>query len=53
MSETNTSINGNNWVMHPVARVSIKQWKTSVRNTEFFSARSSTKKIYLIKYKWR
>jgi hypothetical protein len=29
----------NNWVMHPVARVSIKYWKTSVRNTVFFSAR--------------
>jgi hypothetical protein len=25
----------NNWVMHPVARVSIKYWKTSVRNTVF------------------
>jgi hypothetical protein len=25
--------------MHPVARVSIKYWKTSVRNTVFFSAR--------------
>jgi hypothetical protein len=31
--------NLNNWVMHPVARVSIKYWKTSVRNTVFFSAR--------------
>jgi hypothetical protein len=25
--------------MHPVARVSIKYWKTSVRNTVFFGAR--------------
>jgi hypothetical protein len=25
--------------MHPVARASIKYWKTSVRNTVFFSAR--------------
>jgi hypothetical protein len=25
--------------MHPVARVSIKYWKTSVCNTVFFSAR--------------
>jgi hypothetical protein len=25
--------------MHPVARVSIKYWKTSVRNTVLFSAR--------------
>jgi hypothetical protein len=25
----------NNWVMHPVARVSFKYWKTSVRNTVF------------------
>jgi hypothetical protein len=25
--------------MHPVARVSMKYWKTSVRNTVFFSAR--------------
>jgi hypothetical protein len=28
----------NNWVMYPDARVSIKYWKTSVRNTVFFSA---------------
>jgi hypothetical protein len=25
----------NNWVMHPVARVSIKYWNTSVRNKSF------------------
>jgi hypothetical protein len=28
-------VNLNNWVMHPVARVSIKYWKTSVSNTVF------------------
>jgi hypothetical protein len=29
----------NNWVMHPVALVSIKYWKTFVRNKVFFGAR--------------
>jgi hypothetical protein len=31
--------------MHPVARVSIKYWKTSVRNTVFFSAAGWPKNI--------
>jgi hypothetical protein len=31
-------MNLNNWVMHPVARVSIKYWNTSVHN-KFFGSR--------------
>jgi hypothetical protein len=45
LKKQNNSLN--NWVMHPVARVSIKYWKTSVRNTAVTS--TFRKVIHLIR----
>jgi hypothetical protein len=48
---TDMQIYLNNWVMHPVARVSIKYWKTSACNTVFFSDRFYCALITLITIK--